>query len=60
MKITAKEGYVFKRKHDGMIFGNEIYLGIDYSTGTPREDKEEYYEQIEKPIELDNWAENDI
>ena len=47
-KITAKEGYVFQRKHDGMIFGNEIYLGIDYSTGTPREDLPEYYEQIEE------------
>ena len=59
-KITAKQGYVFRRIHDGMIFGSEIYLGIDYSTGTAREDKEEYYEQIEKPIELDNWAESDI
>ena len=48
-KITAKEGYVFSRKHDGMIFGNEIYLGIDYSTGEPREDKREYYEEIVEP-----------
>ena len=45
-KIIAKEGYVFQRKHDGMIFGNEIYLGIDYSTGTARQDKAEYYEQM--------------
>ena len=48
-KITAKDGYVFQRKHDGMIFGNEIYLGIDYSTGEPREDKREYYEEIVEP-----------
>ena len=48
-KITAKEGYVFQRIHDGMIFGNEIYLGIDYSTGEAREDKAEYYEEIEEP-----------
>lgn len=48
-KITAKEGYVFQRIHDGMIFGNEIYLGIDYSTGEPREDRREYYEEIEEP-----------
>ena len=48
-KITAKEGYVFQRKHDGIIFGNEIYLGIDYSTGSPREDLPEYYEEIEEP-----------
>jgi hypothetical protein len=32
-----------------MMFGNEIYLGIDYSTGTAREDKAEYYEQVPKP-----------
>ena len=48
-KITAKEGNVFRRIHDGMIFGNEIYLGIDYSTGEPREDKREYYEEIVEP-----------
>lgn len=51
-KIIAKEGMVFQRIHDGMIFGNEIYLGFDYSTGEKRQDKEEYYCQIEKPIEL--------
>lgn len=49
VKITAEEGYVFSRKHDGMIFGNEIYLGIDYSTGEAREDKREYYEEIVEP-----------
>lgn len=48
-KITAKEGYVFRRIIDGMIFGNEIYLGIDYSTGEAREDLPEYYEEIEEP-----------
>ena len=48
-KITAKEGYVYRRIHDGMIFSNEIYLGIDYSTGEPREDKREYYEEIVEP-----------
>ena len=48
-KIIADEGKVFRRKIDGLIFGSEIYLGIDYSTGEPREDKEEYYEQIDKP-----------
>ena len=47
--ITAKEGYVFQRKHDGMIFGNEIYLGIDYSTGIARQDIAEYYEEIVEP-----------
>jgi hypothetical protein len=44
--IKAKDGFVFKRKHDGFIMGNEIVLGVDYSTGEARQDKEEYYEQI--------------
>jgi hypothetical protein len=48
-KIIAEEGMVFQRIHDSMMFGNEIYLGIDYSTGTAREDKAEYYEQVPKP-----------
>ena len=48
-KITAQTGKVFRRIHDGMVFGNEIYLGIDYSTGEAREDKEEFYEEIDEP-----------
>lgn len=53
-KITAKTGYIFRRIIDGLIFGNEIYLGIDYSTGIAREDKAEYYEEIkEKNKKLD-------
>ena len=46
MRIEAKEGFTFKRIHDGFIMGEIIYLGIDYSTGEPREDKAEYYEEI--------------
>ena len=54
-KITAQQGKVFRRIIDGLIFGSEIYLGIDYSTGQPREDKAEYYEEIDEPInEQDN------
>ena len=49
--ITAQAGKVLRRIHDGFIMGNEIYLGIDYSTGEPREDKPEYYEEIDDPIE---------
>lgn len=45
-KITAKEGYQFQRILDGFIMGSVIYLGIDYSTGEPREDKEEYYVEV--------------
>ena len=50
MKITAKEGKVFKRIYDEMIFGKEIYLGVDYSTGKPRQDKVEYYTEVDEPI----------
>lgn len=52
MKITASEGKTFKRIHDGVLMGTEIYLGIDYSTGVAREDKEEYYEEIDIPIDV--------
>ena len=48
MKIEAKEGFTFKRIHDGFIMGEIIYLGIDYSTGEPREDRAEYYEEVAK------------
>jgi hypothetical protein len=50
MKITAQQGKVFRRISDGFIFGDEINLGIDYSTGEPREDLEEYYEQVDEDI----------
>ena len=56
-KITAEEGKVFRRKIDGLIFGNEIYLSIDYSTGEPREDKAEFYEEIDEP---QNDTDNEI
>lgn len=59
-KITAEEGKVFRRKIDGLIFGNEIYLGVDYSTGQPREDKEEYYEQIDEPTTEETEADYDL
>ena len=48
-KITATQGKVFRRIIDGLIFGSEIYLGVDYSTGEPRPDMAEYYEEIEEP-----------
>ena len=48
MRIEAKEGFTFKRIHDGFLMGEIIYLGIDYSTGEPREDKAEYYEEVAK------------
>ena len=45
-KITAENGYTFVRVHDGFEMGEEIYLGIDYSTGEPREDLPEYYREV--------------
>jgi hypothetical protein len=44
-RITASEGMTFVRIHDGFEMGEEIYLGIDYSTGEPREDLPEYYRE---------------
>jgi hypothetical protein len=49
MKITAANNRVFKRIHDGFVMGNEVLLGIDYSTGQSREDKPEYYEEVLDP-----------
>jgi len=51
-KITATTGKVFRRLIDGVIFGNEIYLGIDYSTGQARLDLAEYYEEVDDTSEL--------
>ena len=51
MKITAQQGKIFIRIHDGFIMGNEIVLGFDYSTGVKRVDLPEYYEEIDEIIE---------
>ena len=45
-RITAESGYTFVRIHDSFEMGEEIYLGIDYSTGEPREDLPEYYNEV--------------
>ena len=45
--IKAEAGKVYKRKHDGLIMGDEINLGLDFSTGEQREDKAEYYEEVD-------------
>lgn len=50
--IQATIGKVFKRIHDNFIMGNKIALGIDYSTGTPREDLPEYYTEVFDPAVL--------
>jgi len=50
--ITADEGNVFRRIHDGVLFGETIHLGYDHSTGQCRIDLPEYYEQIGKPVDI--------
>lgn len=47
--ITADEGKILSRKHDGFAMGRQVILGIDYSTGEPREDRPEYYEEVDAP-----------
>jgi hypothetical protein len=49
--IIAESGKVFRRINDQFIMSESINLGVDFSTGAPREDKAEYYEEIDKPIE---------
>lgn len=56
--ITAQEGKVFRRKSDGMVFGNEITLGYTYYLGGKRLEEPllelpEHFEEIDAPIELD-------
>ena len=51
VNLTADEGKTFIRIHDGYDMGNGIQLGIDTSTGEPREDKVEYYEEVDIPEE---------
>ena len=58
ISLTADGGKTFIRIHDGYDMGNGIQLGVDYSTGEPREDKVEYYEEIDIPEEeIDNIVE---
>ena len=50
--IIADEGKVFKRKSDGFIFGNEIYLGYTYylngeKLSEPKLEVIEDFEEIE-------------
>lgn len=52
--ITASEGKVFRRKSDGMIYGNQITLGYTYYIGgilldEPHLDTLEDFEEIDIP-----------
>ena len=52
INLIADEGKTFIRIHDGYDMGNGIQLGIDMSTGVPREDKVEYYEEVDAPEDV--------
>jgi len=47
--IKASQNNIFKRIHDEVLFGEEIVLGLDFSTGIERQDLPEYYEEIRNP-----------
>ena len=53
INLTADKGKTFIRIHDGYDMCSGIQLGIDTSTGEPREDKVEYYEEVDIPEESD-------
>lgn len=53
--IIADEGKVFQRVADGMIYGNEIYLGFSYYIGgklqnPPHEDLISDFIEIDEPL----------
>ena len=51
IKITATEGKIFRRISDGMLFGNEIYLGLAYpKDAEPYEELPEHFEEIDAPL----------
>lgn len=52
--VTASEGKVFRRISDGMLFGNEIYLGMAYPRdGTPYKELPEHFEEIDDPADAE-------
>lgn len=51
IKITATEGKIFRRISDGMLFGNEIYLGLAYQKDAePYEELPEHFEEVDIPL----------
>jgi hypothetical protein len=55
--LKAAEGKVLRRKSDGHVFGNEIYLGYTYylhgrKLEEPFFELPEHYEEIDAPEEL--------
>ena len=58
----ADEGKVFKRKSDGFIFGNEIYLGYTYYLNGEKlsEPKLEIIEDFEEVEDIYNKEKENI
>lgn len=53
--LYAEEGKVFRRISDGMVFGNELWLGYTYYLGgellpEPLWELPEHYEEVEEPV----------
>lgn len=49
--LVAGNGKALQRVHDGSYMGREVVLGMDYSIKPPREDKAEYYMEVESEEE---------
>lgn len=57
--ITAEAGKVFRRKIDGMLFSEEIYLGLTYYLNgvkleTPIQETPDDFEEIDIEPEIDD------
>lgn len=60
--IIAEEGKVFKRKSDGLIFGEEIFLGYTYyingeKLDEPHLEVPEDFEEVDTPEEYKEKSE---
>ena len=60
--IKAQEGKVFRRKSDGLIFGDEITLGYTYyingqKLNEPKLEVAEDFEEVDAPEEFEDEAE---
>lgn len=63
--IVAEEGKVFKRKSDGLIFGDEIFLGYTYyingeKLDEPHLEVPEDFEEVDMPEEYKEPVEEEV
>ncbi len=57
-RITAEAGKVFRRKIDGMLFSEEIYLGLTYYLNdvkleTPIQETPDDFEEIDIEVQTE-------